>query len=182
MLKLTPLIVKNDSFDSIKTRIRPLTRSRLLVGVTCFCIGALYIRWKLSSELRAETEKLNEASGLDFGSATRARDFPLPNKDLTRYVRPLIGTSNDGNVCPGASVPFGMVKINPDIKGVSPPGYKADVQQPIRGFSMMHDSGTGGVLGSYGNFEIMPVLCPDGFNSCPTWNTGRTKYRVPGSD
>ncbi|MBW0583679.1 hypothetical protein O181_123394, partial [Austropuccinia psidii MF-1] len=166
----------------IKIVLRSLQRNHLVAGLACFFLGALYFEWQLNPHL--STSKLKQAlrTYTAPAPATRHSNFTLPNKDLTRHVRPLIGTANNGNVCPGASIPFGMVKINPDIIGVSPPGYAADVDQPIRGFSMMHDSGTGGVLGSYGNFEIMPVICPDGFNSCPTWNTGRTKYRVPGSD
>ncbi|MBW0482570.1 hypothetical protein O181_022285 [Austropuccinia psidii MF-1] len=114
-------------------------------------------------------------------TSTRLPPSVAHNSDLTKYVRPLIGTANDGNVCPGASVPFGMVKVNPDIQGYAPPGYNSNVSEPIKGFSMMHDSGTGSTA-SYGNFEIMPVSCPQGFDSCPTWSTRRTKQRVPGSD
>ncbi|KAJ2930255.1 hypothetical protein H1R20_g6808, partial [Candolleomyces eurysporus] len=73
--------------------------------------------------------------------------------DYTQFVNPFIGTSNWGNVCPGASIPF---------------GYVANPNEWIRGLSPLHDSGTGSSLGTYGNFEIMPLLCPYGFTTCAT--------------
>ena len=36
--------------------------------------------------------------------------------------------------------------------------------------------------GSYGNFEIMPLLCPGGFNSCTTTLAARERLRKPNSD
>ena len=34
---------------------------------------------------------------------------------LTDYVNPFIGTAGPGNTYPGATVPFGMVQLSPDI-------------------------------------------------------------------
>jgi hypothetical protein len=31
--------------------------------------------------------------------------------------------------------------------------------------------------GTYGNFEIMPLICPGGFYSCPTTLLARERYR-----
>ncbi|KAI0032107.1 glycoside hydrolase family 92 protein [Vararia minispora EC-137] len=97
--------------------------------------------------------------------------------DYTQFVNPFIGTDNFGDVCPGASVPFGMVKITTDMTGYAPAGYVADNTQFIRGLSATHDSGTGSSLGTYGLFEIMPVECPSGFNSCPTRIVDRQRLR-----
>jgi putative alpha-1,2-mannosidase len=36
------------------------------------------------------------------------------NTDLTQFIDPFIGTKGDGNTFPGASVPYGMVKLGPD--------------------------------------------------------------------
>ena len=36
--------------------------------------------------------------------------------------------------------------------------------------------------GTYGNFEIMPLLCPKGFNTCTTTLAARQRLRQPGSD
>ncbi|TFK19310.1 glycosyl hydrolase [Coprinopsis marcescibilis] len=104
------------------------------------------------------------------------------NPDYTAFVNPFIGTAKDGNVCPGASIPFGMVKFSTDMTGYAPAGYVSNVSEYIRGLSPLHDSGTGSSLGTYGNFEIMPVLCPGGFETCTTSLNGRQRFRKPDSD
>ncbi|KAF9227212.1 glycoside hydrolase family 92 protein [Gyrodon lividus] len=104
--------------------------------------------------------------------------------DYTAFVNPFIGTDAYfyGDVCPGASVPFGMVKFTTDFTGYAPAGYIADPTQKVRGISPLHDSGTGSSLGSYGNFEVMPLLCPDGFNTCATTLLARERYRKNNTD
>ncbi|EJD03194.1 glycoside hydrolase family 92 protein [Fomitiporia mediterranea MF3/22] len=104
------------------------------------------------------------------------------NIDYTAFVNPFIGTDNDGDVCPGASVPFGMAKFSTDLTGYAPAGYIVDPTQKIRGLSPLHDSGTGSSLGSYGNFEIMPLLCPRGFHTCTTLLTARERFRKNNTD
>ncbi|TVY22440.1 putative secreted glycosidase [Lachnellula hyalina] len=76
--------------------------------------------------------------------------------DLSQYVLTTTGT-NGGNTFPGVSLPFGMVKLGPDIfsghdtySGDAPVGN-------FTGFSMMHESGTGGAP-KYGVVSQMPVL------------------------
>ncbi|KAJ7594497.1 glycoside hydrolase family 92 protein, partial [Mycena floridula] len=102
--------------------------------------------------------------------------------DYTRFVNPFIGTDNFGDVCPGASIPFGMVKFSADLTGYAPAGYVADPTQFVRGFSPLHDSGTGSSLGTYGNFEVMPLLCPHGFDTCTTSLAARQRLRMPKTD
>jgi putative alpha-1,2-mannosidase len=46
----------------------------------------------------------------------------------------------------------------------------------------LHDSGTGSSLGTYGNFEIMPLLCPGGFDTCTTTILARERYRKNNTD
>ncbi|KAF9061315.1 glycoside hydrolase family 92 protein [Rhodocollybia butyracea] len=104
------------------------------------------------------------------------------NPDLTAFVNPFIGTDNGGDVCPGASIPFGMVKFTTDFTGFAPAGYVADPTQTVRGLSPLHDSGTGSSLGSYGNFEIMPMTCPGGFDTCATMLTDRETFRKNNTD
>ncbi|KAL1867350.1 hypothetical protein VTK73DRAFT_4229 [Phialemonium thermophilum] len=77
--------------------------------------------------------------------------------DLAGYVLPLTGSSNGGNTFPGVSRPFGMVKLGPDLytgsdsySGYQPTGN-------FTGFSMLHESGTGGAP-KYGVVSQMPVL------------------------
>ncbi|KAJ3881128.1 glycoside hydrolase family 92 protein [Lentinula edodes] len=102
--------------------------------------------------------------------------------DYTTFVNPFIGTDNFGDVCPGASVPFGMVKFSTDLTGYAPAGYVTDPTQTIRGLSPLHDSGTGSSLGTYGNFEIMPMTCSGGFNTCATMLSDRETFRKNNTD
>lgn len=90
------------------------------------------------------------------------------DKDLTRYVKPIIGTAKMGHVYPGATVPFGMVQLSPDTDTIpyemngryNPDVYKycAGYQytdKTIVGFSHTHFSGTG--HSDLGDFLIMPT-------------------------
>ena len=61
-------------------------------------------------------------------------------------------------------------------------GYVSNASEFIRGLSPLHDSGTGSSLGTYGNFEIMPVLCPGGFETCTTSLAARQRLREPLTD
>ncbi|KAJ2895366.1 alpha-mannosidase family protein [Zalerion maritima] len=68
-----------------------------------------------------------------------------------------VGTTSGGNDFPGVSVPFGMVKLGPDLytgsdsySGYQPSGY-------VMGFSMTHETGTGGAP-KYGVVAQMPQL------------------------
>ncbi|MDG5798884.1 GH92 family glycosyl hydrolase [Marinilabiliaceae bacterium ANBcel2] len=64
---------------------------------------------------------------------------------LTDYVNPFMGTEGEGNTYPGATVPFGMVQLSPDI-GYSGWDRIAGYYWPdsiITGFSHLHLSGTG---------------------------------------
>lgn len=78
------------------------------------------------------------------------------------YVDPLIGASNGGNVFPGASLPYGMAKAVADTdSGSNQGGFTLDGTN-VTGFSVMHDSGTGGSP-SLGNFPLFPYTnCPGG--------------------
>ncbi|EKM54203.1 glycoside hydrolase family 92 protein [Phanerochaete carnosa HHB-10118-sp] len=104
------------------------------------------------------------------------------NIDYTQFVNVFIGTDNDGDVCPGASIPFGMVKFTTDLTGYAPAGYITDNTQTVRGMSPLHDSGTGSSSGSYGNFEVMPLTCPGGFDTCTTSLEARERFRKNNTD
>lgn len=80
----------------------------------------------------------------------------LMAQDYSRYVDPRIGSEGLGRTFPGPSMPYGMVKPGPD--GVSMPNAGwAPMPEPIKGFSQMHVSGTGGGQ-KYGNILIQPYL------------------------
>ena len=79
-------------------------------------------------------------------------------------MNPLIGSANDGNTFPGATLPFGMLQWSPEnTKGqhshtAAPGGYQYDATR-IRGFSLTHLSGTG-CRGASGDVPFMPVTVP----------------------
>jgi predicted alpha-1,2-mannosidase len=85
----------------------------------------------------------------------QSKDVNLTN--FTHYVNPFIGTDGPGNTYPGATVPFGMVQLSPDI-GI--PGWDRIAgyfyqDSIISGFSHMHLSGTG--AGDLYDILVMPT-------------------------
>ncbi|RYC58623.1 hypothetical protein CHU98_g7587 [Xylaria longipes] len=76
--------------------------------------------------------------------------------DLTQFVLPNMGDSNGGNTFPGVSLPFGVVKLGPDLYTGSDSysGYQSTGK--FIGFSLLHESGTGGAP-KYGVVAQMPV-------------------------
>ena len=78
-------------------------------------------------------------------------------------VNPLIGTTNGGNVFPGAVMPYGMVAFSPEE--VPLPGSRGLVAAPggyeyrsngIKGFGIAHLSGSG-CAGAAGDVPVMPI-------------------------
>lgn len=82
--------------------------------------------------------------------------------DNLAFVDPLIGSSNGGNVFAGAALPYGMAKAVADTNsGSNQGGFTLD-DSNVTGFSLMHDSGTGGSP-SLGNFALFAYSnCPGG--------------------
>ena len=85
------------------------------------------------------------------------KDKNEPTKRLTNYVNPFIGTDGPGNTYPGATMPFGMVQLSPDI-GI--PGWDRIAgyfyqDSIISGFSHMHLTGTG--AGDLYDILVMPT-------------------------
>ena len=80
------------------------------------------------------------------------------DRDLARWVDPLIGTAPVGFVFPGAVRPYGMVQVSPDTEG--PFAYSGYLysDQTIRGFSMVHLSGPG--VPKAGDLPFMPTVGP----------------------
>jgi len=75
--------------------------------------------------------------------------------ELTRLVNPFVGTDNDGNTFPGATVPFGMVQLSPDTTSTGWYKYK---DTKIRGFSLTHFSGAG--CPAYADVPFLPAVGP----------------------
>ncbi|TDL18249.1 glycoside hydrolase family 92 protein [Rickenella mellea] len=83
-------------------------------------------------------------------------------------VNLFIGTTDGGNVFPGATLPHGLVKVGMDTESSHPQaGYDSNPFIPVTGFSQMHDSGTGGGV-PLSNFKIFPLESCSSFEECPT--------------
>lgn len=99
------------------------------------------------------------------GCSTR-NNYGLNNAH-TRYVDPMIGTGGHGHTYPGASVPFGMVQVNP-VNGISGwdwcSGYHAS-DSVIVGFSHLNLSGTG--IGDLADILLMPAIKAYDLNQIP---------------
>ncbi|WBO21040.1 GH92 family glycosyl hydrolase [Sphingomonas abietis] len=85
-----------------------------------------------------------------------AADRAAMTADPLPLVDPLIGTDWYGYTFVGATVPFGMVKLGPDMASfdgvASKYGYRRDGN--VLGFSHLHLSGA---AGKYGNIRVMPA-------------------------
>ncbi|KAI0379793.1 glycoside hydrolase family 92 protein [Hypomontagnella monticulosa] len=78
-------------------------------------------------------------------------------QDLSQFVLPLTGSVNGGNTFPGVSLPFGVVKLGPDLYTGSDSysGYQSTGN--FIGFSLLHESGTGGAP-KYGVVAQLPAV------------------------
>ncbi|KAF2202198.1 alpha-1,2-mannosidase family protein [Delitschia confertaspora ATCC 74209] len=88
----------------------------------------------------------------------------LPNMvasetDYSQYVNLFQGTTGGGNRFPGVvAAPFAMVKLGADVQSGKTDAYSGYLPSgSIWGFSMMHESGTGGAP-KYGVVSQMPVV------------------------
>ena len=80
----------------------------------------------------------------------------MKTRNLTKYVDPFIGSGSTGHTFPGATRPFGMLKLGPDCGDRSSnSGYLEEGS--IQGFSHTHVSGAGGGP-AYGNILVMPCV------------------------
>ena len=78
----------------------------------------------------------------------------MQQQTVSSEVNNFIGVDG-GNVLPGAFLPFGLVRVSPDmIPSVTTSGYRSGNR--ISGFSHVHTSGTGGGP-RYGNIQVTPL-------------------------
>ncbi|KAK8070431.1 glycoside hydrolase family 92 protein [Apiospora hydei] len=115
-------------------------------------------------------------------SATLAADVAANDDDILRFINPLIGSTNGGNVFAGATRPYALAKPVANVDGQNTGGFATDGSK-VTGFSAVHDSGTGGNP-SLGNFPLFPQVCPsgeDGVNGCQFRIGDRATHYVNGS-
>jgi len=90
-------------------------------------------------------------------AAANAKNSSAKDRGFSRYVDPFIGVDGNGNVFPGPTLPFGVVKLGPDTDQNGNAGYTSSGR--ILGFSHLHVSGTGGGP-KYGVVLVMPTTGP----------------------
>jgi predicted alpha-1,2-mannosidase len=80
-------------------------------------------------------------------------------KDYARDVDPFIGVDWGGNTFVGSAIPFGLVKVGPDMETFDRrrSGFGYSSNGVILGFSHLHLSGA---QGKYGNILVAPVTGP----------------------
>jgi predicted alpha-1,2-mannosidase len=107
---------------------------------------------------RSTASKLLVLSGLSLAAL-------LQSQDRASLVNPLIGTTNGGNVFPGATMPLGMLQFTPEATPVNakrmiaaPGGYEYRATR-LRGFALTNVEGWGCAGGS-GDVPFMPVSEP----------------------
>jgi predicted alpha-1,2-mannosidase len=82
-----------------------------------------------------------------------------PVQDFTRNVDPFIGVDWGGNTFIGSAIPYGLVKVGPDMATFDGrrSGFGYASSGVILGFSHLHLSGA---QGKYGNILVAPVTGP----------------------
>ena len=88
-------------------------------------------------------------------SPASAASGPSYVKDPASLVNPFIGTSNGGDVFPGADLPFGMIQWSPDTPSRPSGGGYEYTDNSITGYSLSHLSGPG--CGAEGDVPILPT-------------------------
>jgi putative alpha-1,2-mannosidase len=80
-------------------------------------------------------------------------------QDYTRNVDPFIGVDWGGNTFVGSAIPYGLVKVGPDMETFDDrrSGFGYSSNGVILGFSHLHLSGA---QGKYGNILVAPVTGP----------------------
>jgi predicted alpha-1,2-mannosidase len=92
-------------------------------------------------------------------SAWSQKTVPTATQDYVRDVDPFIGVDWGGNTFVGSAIPFGLVKVGPDMETFDGrrSGFGYSSNGVILGFSHLHLSGA---QGKYGNILVAPVTGP----------------------
>jgi len=98
-----------------------------------------------------------------------------PQTDYTSNVDPFIGVDWGGNTFVGAAIPYGMVKVGPDMETFDgrKSGFGYSSNGVIVGFSHLHLSGA---QGKYGNILVVPVTGPLVLNDIKTPRTNEVNH------
>src|SRR5271154_3362056 len=96
-------------------------------------------------------------------------------QDYTRNVDPFIGVDWGGNTFVGSAIPYGLVKVGPDMETFDGrrSGFGYFSNGVILGFSHLHLSGA---QGKYGNILVAPVTGPLDLNDIKTPRTDEVNH------
>jgi predicted alpha-1,2-mannosidase len=102
-----------------------------------------------------------DAATAGDGAAAEEAAAPEPQvpwlTNPASHVNTLVGTTEGGNMFPGADYPFGMVQWSPDTTPDRPSGGGYEYKDSsILGFSLTHISGPG-CSGAFGDVPILPL-------------------------
>jgi predicted alpha-1,2-mannosidase len=99
------------------------------------------------------------AASIAGQTALAQKTISKATQDYTRNVDPFIGVDWGGNTFVGSAIPFGMVKLGPDMETFDGrrSGFGYSSNGVIVGFSHLHLSGA---QGKYGNILVMPATGP----------------------
>ena len=95
---------------------------------------------------------------LEHPAWTTQTKSPKDQPQLVDYVRPFVGTQDEGNTFPGAAAPFGMIQLSPDTDKElweTASGYEYS-DSSIIGFSLTHLNGTG--IPDLGDILFVPAV------------------------
>ncbi len=100
---------------------------------------------------------------------------PKPIPDYTHNVDPFIGVDWGGNTFVGSAIPYGLVKVGPDMQTFDGrrSGFGYSSNGVILGFSHLHLSGA---QGKYGNILVAPVTGPLDLNDIKTPRTDEVNH------
>ena len=129
-------------------RERHMSRSRLLVRIA------------------ATAALMSGGALIPLCATAAAASGPAYVSDPASLVNPLIGTTNGGDVFPGADQPFGMIQWSPDTPSRPSGGGYEYTDKAITGYSLTHISGPG--CGAADDVPILPTTGAVGANPSST--------------
>ncbi len=137
----------------LRRRIGRRTAIALAGVVAALLLGVVFIETLSGSLLGASP--LTSAYTSDTST-----EYGMQPENLTQFVNPFIGTSNNGpfgggNTFPGATYPMGMVQWSPDTVSNPAGGYSYN-DSVIKDVSLTHFSGRGCTV--YQDFPFMPFV------------------------
>lgn len=112
-------------------------------------------RSRLLVRIAAAAAILSGGALTPLGATASAQAGPSYVSDPASLANPMIGTTNGGDVFPGADDPFGMIQRSPDTPNRPSGGGYDYTAQSITGYSLTHLSGPG--CGAENDVPIRPT-------------------------